>query len=1133
MKTNVPNRANKRFTARRLFRQCTPSFSLGTRASAAWGGFKAPNEKWQGIVAVPAAASGKRDWNVKNIYLSGLKAGVAPMVLGLALYSGQAFAQDNAVDCSVTPNDPSCVTTAPATQDRTIVVTGSITRNPAAATASPVVSVSADDLNTRGISSVAEALQTLSANNAGTAQPSWSTLGFATGASAPSLRGLNDAYTLTLFNGMRSALYPLADDGYRNFVDINSIPQSIIDRVDVLLDGASATYGSDAIAGVVNVIVKREIQGIHGNISYGESMQHGDAREYRGSLTAGYGDLDEQGFNIFGNFEYQKNNRLWLDDRPAFDRSVALGNPRLCGTADQGCLFNVVQNGIQGDGSYAGLNSTHAPLFRPYDATFTAQGPYRYGAAGCTDLPSHQLTAAEIASLSLAGQAILPPNGVVCQQDLSHFTYNSPIKRLGANFKATFKVGDNAEAYAMVNYMDVKTDGVYTPYGYTGQTAAGGTQVTVSQIYLPAYICPTGVSTNTGGILTASGCDASNGTLNPNNPFAAQGQLARLLARPIHGRETATDAITTRFSGGINGTLFDSWNYNVAATSSQVVLKRTNKGYIWLPGLMDAVAKGTYNFVDPFANDEAADQGLFPDNHAESRSQETQFIVGLDHDFFQLPGGALNVAVTGQYRYEAIHNPSANPPNEANPENRYYSVNAVGVDGSRHVWSAGYEITAPITDMLKVKAEGSYDSYSTGQSQFSPKFEAEFRPIEQIKLRGTYSRGFRIPSFSEAFALPTTGYVSGSINCNTPTFQAFCAAHASNPNYYSGTYTYGLTSAGNAALSPEKSNSFTLGTVIQPVRNITFTVDYWQTKIKNVIVPVSATSDIIAEYYTNNGVITAPGLTAVQGVADPQNPNALPLLGFLVGSYKNADQFLAKGIDFTASAKFDLSNDLTWNSFLNAAYLMRLQQTNEDGTVNRYDGSLGACNITSCSGAPRWRAVWQNTLSIADRARISLTAYYTSGFTTVATDSGGVYGDCQASADNGQVVAWDNGDPVQCRTKASWNLDGHAEYKFMDGLFTLYGDVLNILNTHPHLDVNSAYGLYGFNPSWEDRQFIGRWFRIGAKVDWGGPRRASPPPVAAPLPPVEEPVAAPPPPPPPPPAPPPPAPVVAPSGERG
>ncbi len=267
----------------------------------------------------------------------------------------------------------------------------------------------------------------------------------------------------------------------------------------------------------------------------------------------------------------------------------------------------------------------------------------------------------------------------------------------------------------------------------------------MSQIFLPVYICSQGVGVISGGVLTGTGCDASNGTLNPNNPFAAQGIQARLLARPIYGRETATDAATTRFSGGIDGTYHDTWNYHVAVTSSQVVLQTVNKGYIWLPGLENAVAQGTYNFVDPYSNDATANQALFPDNHNTSRSQETEALVSLDHDFFMLPGGALNVAVSGQYRYEAIHNPSANPPNNLNPEQRYYGINAVGVDGSRQVWSGAFQISAPITDSLRLKAEGSYDHYSTGQGQFSPKVEAEFRPIDAIKLRGTYSQGLPYP----------------------------------------------------------------------------------------------------------------------------------------------------------------------------------------------------------------------------------------------------------------------------------------------------------------------------------------------------------------------------------------------------
>ena len=161
---------------------------------------------------------------------------------------------------------------------------------------------------------------------------------------------------------------------------------------------------------------------------------------------------------------------------------------------------------------------------------------------------------------------------------------------------------------------------------------------------------------------------------------------------------------------------------------------------------------------------------------------------------------------------------------------------------------------------------------------------------------------------------------------------------------------------------------------------------------------------------------------------------------------------------------------------------MRLEQTNADGTVQRYDGTLGPCNITSCSGAPKWRMNWTNTLDFNGKGNISLTAYYTSSYSEVATDAGGTFGNCQASAEAGQVLAYDDRTPVQCRSKAVFDLDGHAEVKVRDK-FTLYMDVDNLLNTKPSYEPNAAYGLYQYNPAWAEKLFMGRWFRVGVKVD--------------------------------------------------
>ncbi|QDZ09227.1 TonB-dependent receptor [Sphingomonas panacisoli] len=971
-----------------------------------------------------------------------------------------------------------------------IIVTGSITRNPASATASPVVSVTSADLQNRGISTVADALQLLSANNAGTAAPSWSSFGFATGASSPSLRGLNNSYTLVLFNGMRTASYPLGDDGYRTFVDINTIPSSIVDRIDVLQDGASATYGSDAIAGVVNVIIKREITGLHLNGSAAIS-QRGDNGERKLSASAGYGKLDEQGFNVYINGEYQKSDPLFLRDR-GYPFNTA-DQSKICGTAAQGCLFNGIRNGIQANGSYGGFASTSVPFVRPYSAAFTSLGGNQLlnPALGCQGLTAYTLTAAQRAAGGVDGAGNLIAPATVCQEDLvnEYRSYNSNIERKGLNARATFKLGSFGEAYVMANYYNTKTSGNNAgPTSLVSSTANGGPVVTVASIYLPAYVCAAGVgSVDAAGRVVATGCTAANGTLNPNNPFAAAGNLARLTGLVPVTRTTDTDTKTYRFTGGITGTIGDGWNVALNGTASSVILKTENRGYLYLQGFLDAVAKGTYNFVDPSKNTEAQTQGVFPTNRNRSISKLTQIQASVDKDVFKLPGGDVNIAVTGAYRYESINQPSSNPPNTVNPAARYYSINAVSVVGSRHVWSAGYEVTVPIIDQLKLKALGSYDSYSSGQKAFSPKFEAEFKPIEQIKLRGTYSKGFRAPSFSESFALPTTGFVTASTPCTSPTYAAFCAAHTTgtatpNPAYVNG-YTYGLTSSGNPNLKPERSTSFTGGIVLNPIPAVTITVDYWQTKIKNVIVGASASDDIFQQYYTNNGVVNIPNVVVTRGVPDALNPTALPTIGTIAAQYKNANQFQARGIDFSVSARVPITNDVKWITNANASLLLRLDQTLEDGTVNRFDNSLGQCGITACSGAPKWRGTWQNTLDFNGQGNISLTAYYTAGYSQVATDSGGVYGDCQQSTDNGQILAYNNGDPVQCNTKAVFYLDGHAEVKVQNRM-TLYVDVKNLLDRKPSYDPNGGYGLYQFQPAWSDSLFVGRFFRVGAKVDF-------------------------------------------------
>jgi iron complex outermembrane recepter protein len=195
----------------------------------------------------------------------------------------------------------------------TVVVTGTLIKRTDFDTPSPVQVLSAEDLKDSGFTSMSDVLRGLSANGQGTLTQT-NPFSFAGGASGVALRGLTVGATLTLIDGERMVAYPLTDDGQRSFVDVSSIPFSVVDHVEVLKDGASAEYGSDAIAGVVNVILKKTFTGFEVNAEGGETGQHDGATEHITTI-AGIGDLDSDGYNAFVSVEWRHQDEIYLDNR--------------------------------------------------------------------------------------------------------------------------------------------------------------------------------------------------------------------------------------------------------------------------------------------------------------------------------------------------------------------------------------------------------------------------------------------------------------------------------------------------------------------------------------------------------------------------------------------------------------------------------------------------------------------------------------------------------------------------------------------------------------------------------------------------------------------------------------------------
>lgn len=959
-----------------------------------------------------------------------------------------------------------------------IVVTGTLFRSTTSATTSPITVVTAEAMDQRGQNTVQDAIQQLSSNNGPALTNSFSANGaFAAGASAVSLRGLSTNSTLVLFDGQRAAYYPLADDGSRNFVDLNTIPDDIVDRIEVLRDGASSTYGADAIAGVVNIITKRSFQGVSARAEAGIS-QDGNNPTQRLSLTAGTGDLDENGMNAYLSGFYFRQGATFardLDDPfNDFDES------EIC--FEGNCGPNNITNA-------APLNGFFIPydLFvRPVLGDNSAQVPgsrFELLTDECRYGPGYNLSPEELANTANAAAPLY-----VCTNDpINSYQVTSPnIERFGGSGRVTARLGDVHEGYFMVNFLQSTVDYTGFPISIRAQlnaginfppfSTAGGPAPNLApgsaELRLPVYVCPTGVGSANG---LNTGCDATNGVLNPNNPYASQGYLARILGRPFtEPSYNETRSRVYRAAAGVTGTLWQDWDYRLDLTATHNDLRRFQGNYIHVGNFLQAVARGTINLVNPELNTQEQLDFVAPDNisNASSDLYAAQFTLG--RSLFELPGGPLQIGVGAQIRYEAVDAPSAN--SDVNgPTDRYFVLNAFGTSGDRTVQSVFGEVNAPVLDILELNASGRFDKYSSGQEAFSPKIGAKFTPIPQIALRATYSRGFRIPAFGEANALPTTGYVNTNVGNFNDEFLAqysapgaVCsiATFAQCPAYIR-LNSYGQTTLASPDLEPEKSRSITLGAIFNPLPNVTFTVDYYDIKKTGAITQPS-NAPALAAYYANQPI--PQGYNVIAGAPALNFPNARPIIGFIEAQLINANTIKSRGLDFAALGRFDLGPDVRFTTSLEASLILELSTTFPDGTKERYEGTLGNYNLTAGSGTPEWRGSWQNTLDLGAFA-LTGTANYVSGYNLSAEDQGGEAGDCSLGVDY-----------TPCDVDEYITLDLVAQYEVNDK-FTFYVNILNALDNLPPVDP-ATYGAFLYNPVVAGQGIYGRQFRAGVRVNF-------------------------------------------------
>jgi iron complex outermembrane recepter protein len=935
----------------------------------------------------------------------------------LAPIAGTAFAQSAPAQDQT--QQPAANQSNPQ-QLQTITVTGSALPRVDTETPSPVTVISAQQIARSGFTTVSDVVRSISADNSGSI-PNAFTNGFAAGASGVALRGLTVNSTVVLIDGHRAAAYPVSDDGERSFVDLNTIPIAAVERIEVLKDGASSLYGADAIAGVVNIILKPGYQGVEGTADIGNS-EHGGGFTKKATFLAGGGDLDTDHYNAYFSAQYEMDNPIYNRERdyPFNTHDLSgiggpngnFGNP----ATFLGSTVGAVAPGTVAAGANPLTGATQVPgsLYQPLGA--------------CNN--GTQLTTT-------------PGVGSYCEQNqISQYGEAQPQTEQGGLYgRVTVKINDTTKAYLSVSYMESKL-WAQNPPGQIQNSVPNNT----NNIALPAYL--------------------SNGQVNPNNPFMTPGN-------PYYGdvalinyafgdipQQNSYDNHNARVVGDISGVAGD-WNYDAALVLNHDWLNTTQTGFINYPALVNAINTGSYNFINPSLNSAAELAMLSPNLSKQSTSDLDSLDLSANRELFDLPGGAAGLAVGTQFRYEAQNDPALNP------DDLYQGLGVAQTKGNRNVSGAYAEFDLPLLDSLEVDASGRYDHYSDVGNNFSPKVGFKWKPLDWVAIRGTYSKGFRAPSFAENGSSSSEGFVG----LNPAQYPSFVAAHGGSA-YSTVPYSLAEYTVANPNIRPEKASNFTFGVVVQPTSWLNASVDYYNIKKSNVITGPNF-GQAISNYFAT-GATGVPGVTVIPDVADPAAPNALPRPAEFIGEYINANSLKTDGIDIDLQGHWDFGHGIHYISELQGTEIFNWQEVLPGGVVESFAGTQGPYNLSSGAGTPRLKGSWSNTVEYGPLT-VTGTVYYTSGYSETAEDVGVGPGSCLAFNAAGTQFL-----PSNCYVGSFTDVDLTGSYA-INSHVSITASIMNLLDRKPPFDP-ANYAAVNYNPTYSYAGIVGRFYNLGVKV---------------------------------------------------
>ncbi|MEH6421301.1 TonB-dependent receptor [Pseudomonas sp. CGJS7] len=737
----------------------------------------------------------------------------------------------------------------PATTLERIEVTGSNISRGDMETASPVQVVSREEIDRTGKATIAEYLQTLTTDGSGSVPRSYGT-GFAAGGTGVSLRGLGAGSTLVLLNGRRTAPYGLADDGQKVFTDLSTIPMDAVERVEVLKDGASAIYGSDAIAGVVNIILRKEFTGVTVRSSIGVSGE-GDGTQAKASATFGFGSLAEDRYNVFFNIEGSQTDEIQVADRS--DRKwIGTGDARRWGYPQTKRFLA---------GYILGTDATSSPAGNVKNPV---TGQYQ-SLPGCAQLSP--VTPQD------------PAGGCLWQS--GQFNSLTPEEKYVNLFgRGTFAISDNFEAYVEAGYSKKKSTFYNTPSGVSGAWGYPGG--------------PVNADSGDGAVVL--------GPNHPDNPFPGQSANLRYAAFDVGPRIIRSDSEFSRVLAGIKGTA-GAWDMDVAYLHSQSDLTNTRDGFLRYSAVRDALTNGTgpggYWRIGQNANlnNQALYDYISPTIHADGKTTLDLFDIKGSRSLAELKGGSLGIALGAEWRRQKA---------ELKPQTYTDMGDIIGLgysaySGSQEVAAAYAEMVAPVLESLELSGAVRFDSYKGGENATTPKFGVKWQPIQQLALRATYAEGFRAPNPAESGKGGLAGFAAAADSLRCPG-----GTPAPGGSVRDCDIQIAVITSPNPDLKPEESKSYTVGLVFEPTPNTTMTLDGWQIERSNEI-NVETTDAAIAAGHVIRSDNNLPGQpnsgTLLAALASYVNSASTTVRGI--------DLDVRQRFDLDAHGK--LSLDLQWS----------------------------------------------------------------------------------------------------------------------------------------------------------------------------------------------------------------------------